>query len=368
MARTYFRFFAHLDWQLAASTVLLLIFGFVALASVTVAKSPPDWQTFIHQLLYLGIGGALFIFAVLIDYRILRAYSTLVYAFAAVLLIAVLIFGKTINSTTGWFVIGGISFQPVEIVKVLWVVAFSAYLARYARAFSQWRHLAISGGFASVLILLVLKQPDLGSALVLGGIYLSLLFMANVRWHQIAILLTLLVVVGGLTYSFFLQGYQKDRIRVLFQPNLDPLGSGYNVKQAIIAVGSGKLFGRGFGQGTQSQLNFLPEQQTDFIFAVLAEEFGFLGVVLVLSCYALVLSRSLAIGRQSRDDFGAFVTAGFSAGFAIQLFINVGMNMGLMPVTGIPLPFVSAGGSSLVASLLAIGIVQSVAVRRRHIS
>ena len=172
-------------------------------------------------------------------------------------------------------------------------------------------------------------------------------------------------IAAVVSYMFLLQGYQKDRIRVLFQPSADPLGRGYNVTQSIIAVGSGQLFGRGFGQGTQSQLNFLPEQQTDFIFAVLAEEFGFVGVLVLLGSFAVVLTRTVVIARQSRDDFGAFLCTGISVGIAIHLLINVGMNMGLLPVTGIPLPFVSSGGSSLVASILGLGLVQSVAVRRR---
>lgn len=255
----------------------------------------------------------------------------------------------------------------VEIAKVLWIIAFSAYLARYARAFDQWRHLAISGAFALGLIVLILRQPDLGSAVVVAGIYLGLLLTANVRPRQILLLFGVLAVASALSYAFLLQDYQKDRIQVLLNPGADPLGRGYNVTQSIIAVGSGQFFGRGFGQGTQSQLNFLPEQQTDFIFAVLAEEFGFVGVLVLLTSFGVVLMRTVSIGRQSRDDFGAFLSAGVGIGIAIQLLINVGMNMGLLPVTGIPLPLVSAGGSSVVASLFALALVQSVAVRRRAV-
>jgi len=367
MARPSFAVLRHVDWLLLVATAILLIFGLVALASVTVAKSPPDWSTFMRQLTFAGLGILLFVFTVLVDYRTLRGFSTLAYVAAAALLLGVLLFGTTIRNTTGWFVIGGISFQPVEIAKVLWIIAFSAYLSRYARAFDQWRHLAISGGFALGLIVLILRQPDLGSAVVVGGIYVGLLLTANVRPRQLLLLLGLLVVAGTLSYAFLLQGYQKDRIRVLFQPGADPLGRGYNVAQSIIAVGSGQFFGRGFGQGTQSQLNFLPEQQTDFIFAVLAEEFGFVGVLVLLTSFGVVLVRTVSIARQSRDDFGAFLSAGVGIGIAIQLLINVGMNMGLLPVTGIPLPLVSAGGSSVVASLFALALVQSVAVRRRAV-
>lgn len=360
-----FRVFRQADWVLLVATTILLIFGLVALASVTVAKTPPDWHTFSRQLMFAGLGILVYLLAVAVDYRTLRGFSTLAYLLAAILLIAVLLFGTTIRNTTGWFVIAGVSFQPVEFVKLLWIIAFSAYLARYARAFDQWRHLAISGGFALGLVVLILRQPDLGSAVVVGGIYLGLLLTANVRPRQLAILFGILAVGSVLSYMFLLQGYQKDRIRVLLNPGADPLGRGYNVTQAIIAVGSGQFFGRGFGQGTQSQLNFLPEQQTDFIFAVLAEEFGFVGVVVLLTSFGFVLVRTVRIGRQSRDDFGAFVSAGVGIGIAIQLLINVGMNMGVLPVTGIPLPLVSAGGSSVIASLAALGLVQSVAVRRQ---
>lgn len=365
MARVSLRAFRQADWLQVVATTILLFFGLVALASVTVAKSQPDWSTFNRQLLFAGLGIAAYLLAVVVDYRTLRGFSTLSYVIAAVLLLAVLFFGTTINSTTGWFVIAGVSFQPVELVKVLWIIAFSAYLARYARAFDQWRHLAISGAFALGLVVLILRQPDLGSAVVVAGIYLGLLLTANVRPRQLLLLFSVLAVASVLSYMFLLQEYQKNRIRVLVNPTADAQGSGYNVRQAIIAVGSGQLFGRGFGQGTQSQLNFLPEQQTDFIFAVLAEEFGFIGVLVLLSSFGVVLVRSVRIGRQSRDDFGAFLSAGVGIGFAVQVLINVGMNMGLLPVTGIPLPLVSAGGSSIIASLLALGLVQSVAVRRR---
>lgn len=365
MARWNLRPLAQVDWLLFGASSILVIFGLVALASVTIAKSPPDWATFTRQLTFLSLGIVLYVIAVLVDYRTLRGWSTAAYVAAAALLIGVLVFGTTIRSTTGWFVVAGISFQPVEIVKVLWIIAFAAYLARYARAFDQWRHLAISGAFALGLIVLILRQPDLGSAVVVAGIYVGLLLTANVRPKQLLLLFALFLIAAVASYMFLLQGYQKDRIRVLVNPGADPLKSGYNVTQSIIAVGSGQLFGRGFGQGTQSQLNFLPEQQTDFIFAVLAEEFGFLGVLVLLGSFAVVLMRTIVIARQSRDDFGAFLCTGISIGIAIHLLINVGMNMGLLPVTGIPLPFVSSGGSSLIASIIGLGLVQSVAVRRR---
>ncbi len=369
MARWNVRALAHADWMLLGASAVLVIVGLVALASVTIAKTPPDWNTFLRQVLFLGIGVSAALLATLLDYRVIRGFSGIAYVIAVALLVAVLIFGTTIRGTTGWFNIAGVSFQPVEFVKLLWVVAFAAYLARYARAFDQWRHLGISGAFALGLVILILQQPDLGSSLVVAGTYVGLLLTANVRRSQIFLLASLLIIGSVLSYMFLLQDYQKNRIRVLINPTTeDRLKSGYNVTQSIIAVGSGQLLGRGFGQGTQSQLNFLPEQQTDFIFAVLAEEFGLVGVIVLLGGFTIVLTRSIRIAQQSRDDFGAFLCTGISIGLAIHLFINVGMNMGLVPVTGIPLPFVSAGGSSLIASLIGVGLVQSVALRRRTTS
>ncbi len=365
MAKLSLRPLAHLDWLLLGASIVLVLFGVIALASVTIAKSPPDWKTFTHQVVFLCIGIVFFIIATVVDYRVLRGYSTLAYVAAGALLIAVLIFGTTIRSTTGWFVFAGFSFQPVELVKIFWIIAFAAYLARYGRAFDQWRHILISGGFALGLIGLIMLQPDLGSALVVGGIFLGLLLTANIQWKQVLLIFLILALGAVFSYFFLLRGYQKDRIRVLFQANSDPQGRGYNTSQAMIAIGSGQLFGHGFGQGTQSQLNFIPEQQTDFIFAVLAEEFGFVGVLVLLGSFGIVLVRTMAIARQSRDDFGAFLCSGISIAIAIHLLINVGMNMGLVPVTGIPLPFVSAGGSSLISSLIGLGLIQSVAIRRR---
>ncbi|PIS41059.1 MAG: rod shape-determining protein RodA [Candidatus Kerfeldbacteria bacterium CG08_land_8_20_14_0_20_43_14] len=365
MARLSFRAFRQIDWLLLSATILLLLFGLVTLASVTVAKSPPEWSVFFRQLIFFGIGAFISFFVIFFDYRVLRGYSSYIYLLALVLLIGVLFFGKTINNTTGWFVFAGISFQPVELIKLLWIIAFGSYLSRYARAFNQWRHLAISGVFMLVLLVLIMRQPDLGSAVIILAIYIGLLLMANIKLKQLAILFLILLTAGVMSYFFLLQTYQKDRIQVLFHPGSDPLNRGYNVTQSMIAIGSGQFFGRGFGQGTQSQLNFLPEQQTDFIFSVFAEEFGFFGAGLMLIAFGGLLVRSIIIAGKSKEDFGSFLSAGIGIWFAVQMFINVGMNMGLLPVTGVPLPLVSAGGSSLIAGLISIGLMQSVFLRAR---
>ncbi|NBS41611.1 rod shape-determining protein RodA, partial [bacterium] len=271
----------------------------------------------------------------------------------------------TVNGTTGWYVFGPVSLQPVEFMKVALAVTLAAYFSRRARPDFGWRELFESGAIVAVPVFLVLQQPDLGSAALLIGMWGILVLYAGMKKRHLFALGAAFAVVSVVAWTFLLAPYQKDRILTFANPGADPRGQGYNVTQAIIAVGAGRLFGSGLGFGSQSQLKFLPESQTDFIFAVVSEELGFIGVCLVLSAYALVFVRIWQIARKTRDDFTAFLLLAIGGVTFVQFFINAGMNLGLLPVTGVALPLVSYGGSSLLSTLFMLGIVESVAMRSR---
>lgn len=354
-----------MDWWLIGAVFLLVMIGLATLYSIGANGDLSYIDKFYKQAIFAGIGVVAFFIFTLLDARIFTTYARFFGIVSIGLLAAVLVFGTTFNGTTGWFVIGPLSIQPVEIAKVLMVMYLAAYVSSKPGRAKSWQALAYSGLIAGVSVGLVVLQPDLGSAIILLGIWLGMIFVGDVKPLKFALILGALALVATLAWGFVLEPYQQDRLLTFVQPERDPLGSGYNVKQAVISVGSGGLFGRGLGLGTQSQLNFLPAQETDFVFAVISESLGFMGAGLVLVLFGVVFWRMWLVMIKLKDDFGVLVIAGIFWILVIQLLINVGMNMGIMPVTGIPLPFISSGGSSLVMYLAAMGIVQSFVVRQK---
>ncbi len=354
-----------MDWALLLAVFGLVLLGLAAIYSVELSQ---DATEFIHvqkqvAALLLGIGA--FFFIVPSNYRLLQNYALIVYVVSLALLIGVLLFGDTVRGATGWYIVGSISFQPVEFMKIALLIALSAYFARRGRHVFDLRGFLESGTITLVPVALVLLQPDFGSASILGGLWAFFLLYAGIPWRYAASLGAGGVGLFLLGWKFFFAEYQRSRILTFLDPSIDPLGQGYNVAQAIIAVGSGRWFGSGLGFGTQSQLKFLPESQTDFIFAVVAEELGFFGVALLIGAFALVFFRLFRLADRATDDFTCYLILGIAAVFFLQFFVNVGMNLGLFPVTGIGLPFVSYGGSSLFVMLILFAIVQSVATRNR---
>lgn len=357
------RFLARLrtyDWPLIVAISILCAVGFAAIYSVDLSRG----ETLIFfptQLLAFGIGMTVFFVASGLHMRLYQGSATAVYVFSILLLIGVLLFGETIRGTRGWFRFAGFSFQPAEFAKVGLVIVLGWLVARYGRRFDTPQFVIATGLFTALGAGLILLQPDLGSAVVLMGLWFFLLLMAGTKKRYIGLL-----VLAGLTaflagWFFFFADYQRDRLLTFIDPGRDPLGSGYNVSQSIIAIGSGQLLGRGLGFGSQSQLHFLPEAQTDFIFSVIAEELGFVGAMLLLILFGVVLWRLLRIARLSRSEFGAYVVLGVAIILCLQLVLNVGGALGVLPLTGVTLPFVSYGGSSLIINLLLIGVVQSIA-------
>lgn len=350
-----------------AMTVLTLI-GLAAIYSVALSQSGDAFLHVKKQAMALAIGIVGYFFVANANYRLLRSFALVLYGGSNLLLLLVRLAGSTIRGTTGWFVLGPISFQPVEPMKIILAICLALYFSRRARRVFGLRELLESGAIAGVPILLVLLQPDLGSAAILMGIWGICVLFAGVPKRYVAGLA--IAFSGAVTFAwhFLFASYQRDRILVFLDPARDALGRGYNVTQAVIAVGAGGWIGRGLGFGSQSQLKFLPESQTDFIFAVIAEELGFVGVSLVMGLWLLLLLRLLRQARRSPDAFASYLLIGISASLFLQACVHMGMNLGVLPVTGLGLPLVSYGGSSLVFTLLMLGIAESIArasVRRQ---
>ncbi len=346
------------DGTLLALTLLLCGVGLAELYSSTLAQ-PELTALFWRQLGSFVLGLAALLIGATVDYRIYRSWSRLTYLGAIVLLILVLLLGTTIRGTTGWFRFGSLSFQPIELVKFMWVVVLASYLTHVGPPLDVRKTIG-AVALLTPLMWLVLAQPDFGSGfLMLVGCGVLLAVVPKPRRWWLGAIGVLLVVATA--FSFFLRDYQRDRLLTFINPRANPLGTGYNVTQSVVAVGAGGWWGRGLGLGTQSQLKFLPEQHTDFIFASLAEELGFVGSILVLGLWAGFLGRLLWLIRRLRDDFAVLLAVGFFSLFAVQAALNIGMNLGLVPVVGLTLPFVSYGGSSLVVSLAAVGVLQNLA-------
>ncbi len=345
------------DWVVLVLTLVLVAIGLSALYSIDLSRG--DTLTFFPtQLTALALGVMVFFIATAFHSSFYQASAKLSYVVCWLLLLAVLFFGETIRGTRGWFQIFGLSFQPAELAKV-GLILFSAWWIEFqGRRFDRWQFVLTSGFFTLMLVLLVLFQPDLGSAMILIGIWFGLLFLTGVKKRYIALLLILFAIIGSIGWAFVLQDYQKDRFFIFVDSSRDPLGAGYNVRQSVIAIGGGQFLGRGLGFGSQSQLHFLPEAQTDFVFSVIAEELGFAGAFTVLALYFLLLWRLLIIAKNAESDFGSYVILGVILMFFLQILVNIGGAAGFLPITGVTLPFLSYGGSSLLINFLLLGIVE----------
>lgn len=354
------RVFRQYDWVLLACVAVLLAVSFASLYSIDLSQGE-TLTYFTTQAIAVALGATVMAVCGALHITWYRAVGRVTYLAAILLLVGVLLFGETIRGTTGWFRFGGFSFQPAEFAKVALIIILGMLTHRYGRDTRRLSFLISSMILTGLMAGLILIQPDLGSAAVLVAVWFGILSLTAIRKRYLVLLVGvfLLAAVGG--WFFVLADYQKDRIHTFFDPAADPLGSGYNVTQSIIAIGAGQMFGRGLGSGSQSQLQFLPEAQTDFIFAVIAEELGFLGVCTVLLMYTILLWRLLLIARQADSDFAAAVSVGIALVFLVQLILNIGGAAGLLPITGVTLPFLSYGGSALIMNLLLIGIAESVA-------
>lgn len=355
--------FLKLDWVLIAVAGLLLSFGLLALYSVSFMDKVFNPDYFYRQFAVAALGIALMAVFSFFDYRALSSYSTKLYLSMLIVLLAVLFFGVTARGTTGWLGIGSMRMQPVEPAKLIIIIFLASFLSKKKTKLSEFVKIIASAVLIFIPIFLILRQPDFGSAVIIAGIWTGMLLVSGISKKSLFILAlaAIVSVEGG---YFLLKNYQKERIVNFVNPGNNPRGSGYNVIQSIVAVGSGGMFGKGLGHGSQSQLNFLPEKRTDFIFAAIAEELGFFGAAVVIFLFGILLYKMKETARLARDNFGYLLVVGTMIMFFLQIFINIGMNIGLNPVAGVPLPLLSYGGSSLIVVLIALGIVQSVFLRR----
>ncbi len=361
----FFRKFSpvNFDWVLAVAIILLVALGLTAIYSVDLSRSQALFY-FKKQLIASAIGFVFLIGASTVHYSFFRSYAKSFYFFSLLLLVGVLFFGSTIRGTRGWFTMAGFSFQPVEVAKIgiIFVLAYVVY--HFGRGFDRPLYFFGTAIITLLLIGLVMIQPDLGSAVLLGGIWFGIMLLTGTRRLYILGLLAVGIVGSVLAWFFLLHPYQRERVLTFVNPERDALGAGYNSTQAIIAVGAGKIFGRGLGFGSQSQLRFLPEAQTDFIFSVVAEELGLAGVVVLMLLFGIIFWRLFRLILYATDDFAAVTLCGITILFFAQFFINVGANIGLLPITGVTLPFVSYGGSSLIANLFLVGVAEAMVEKR----
>lgn len=354
--------FSGFDWWLLVSALLLSVIG---LATVHSAGAELAVDYLPRQALWLGLGLAVMLLVLAVDYHLLVDLSLPLYAAVVLLLVAVLFFGEGPGGTRSWLVVGGYRVgQPAELAKMASILLLASYLADTGRRFLGLRQILVAGIVVGLPMALIVLQPDLGSAAMFVPLAAGMLLVAGVRLRVLVAATLVLLAVSGLAWNYGMEEYQRERVRTFLAPESDPLGAGYQVRQSKIAVGSGEIAGRGYMQGTQSQLRFLPARHTDFIFSVLAEEWGFLGVATVLGLYALYLTSALRIALRARDRAGIFLVVGFVSVFAFHVLYNTSMVVGLVPITGIPLPFLSYGGSFMLLNFLGTGLILSVDVRR----
>ena len=348
-----------LDGWLFVSMLLLSAFGGAAVYSVDLSRSA-GFVNFKKHLVVLGIGLVIYFVFALTDYAFFRATAAWWYILALAALVLVLFLGTTVRGTTGWFRLIGFSFQPAELAKFGTVLMLGFYLSRRSRTFDNTSAFIGSLLVPAIPAFLVFVQPDFGSAVILGLCWFgTMVFLGTKKRYWAAFFMVLFAAVAVMWFFVF-KDYQKNRVLTFINPKRDELGAGYNVAQSIIAVGSGKLFGRGLGFGSQSQLRFLPEAQNDFVFAVIGEELGFVGAFSVVTLFGVIFFRLLVLVRRAPDDFSSIAVCAALMILFFQFLINIGAVLGLLPVTGVPLPLISSGGSSFITTTALLGVAQSI--------
>lgn len=343
----------------------LSLLGMLSLYSSQLAEQ--DFGIFWKYFVMGGAGILFWIFFSVTDYHAFTKSSKWIYLASVLLLLATLLFGTTVRGSQRWLGVGDLRFQTSELAKLAVVLGLSRWLYTERGRINTPNLLLRTAFFTFIPAGLVMVQPDLGSALTILAIWGGLLIVSRARLSVLAIIVVLGITSSYLAWHFALHDFQKNRILIFIDPNKDRSGTGYNIRQSIIAVGSGGLWGKGLGHGEQSQLNFLPERKTDFAFAAISEELGLLGAMIVISLYAILLHKTWQIAHASAEQEGTYVALGIWWWLFFQGVVNIGMNIGVMPVTGIPLPFVSYGGSSLLVSSIAVGLLNNIAWQNKHL-
>lgn len=359
------RLSAHLDWPLLGAVVLLALIGLATIYSVTwdFRHNQPGPQ-FWSQLYALPVGLAALVAALAIDYRTLSQRSLIFYGILVVALLYVAVNGDTRMGAQRWMTIWKFSLQPSEFGRLIMALVLALVYGDSRRGARTASDLAVGGILLAIPLLLILKQPDLGTAVTLLPVFLGVVFVAGMRMKWLVVACLSAVLISPIVWTFVLKDYQKDRVMTFLDPSKDAKGKGLQQIQAKVTVGSGGLMGKGFQKGSQGAYGFLPVAHNDFVFSVLAEEQGFLGVLFTLALYLFVILRSLDASQLARDRIGAFLVVGIISGFGFQVLYNITMSAGLAPVKGLTLPLMSYGGSSLVATLAGFGLILNVRMRR----
>jgi rod shape determining protein RodA len=367
------RRFANLPWGMVALIFAIALIGLTTVYSATFTPTGPS-SLYYRQMIWLAIGVMVMLSALVVDYHTVARYAYVLYAVSLVLLLLVMAFGKTGMGAQRWLAIGPFAFQPSEFAKLSLTLALARYFAEDPkRGGYELRDLVIPGIMVIVPLVLVLKQPDLGTALMLLLTSSLIVVIAGIRARSVIVVLVIGAVIASAVFLVppvrhriwgKLKPYQQNRIRAFVDPGSDPLGSGYHANQSKIAVGSGQIFGKGFRQGTQSQMAFLPERHTDFIFAVISEEHGFIGAGLLVILYLVLLLTGVDTAKNAKDRIGVLMAGGIVSMISLYVFINVGMAAGIVPVVGVPLPLVSYGGTSIITTFLALGLLLNIQTRR----
>jgi len=358
------RIFQYFDWTLLALVLGICAIGIINIYSAGFSIGERQIPLYLKQIQWVLLGSFFMMLIFLVDYRVISEGAYVIYGISVALLVVVLFYGYTTHGSQRWISLGGFSFQPSELMKLTVILALSRYFDDHKSNESYTlKELFIPFLIVLVPFVLILRQPDLGTALILMIIFASMVFFIGMNWKSFAVVLTgslMLIPIGW----HFLKDYQKDRLITFLNPENDPLGTGYHIIQSMIAVGSGGIFGKGFLKGSQTQLKFLPEQQTDFVFSVFAEEWGFAGALVLIILFMSLILWGMKIALHSRDLLGTLIAFGITALISWEVFINIGMVLGVLPVVGIPLPFLSYGGSAMIVLLTAIGLLMNVSVRR----
>jgi rod shape determining protein RodA len=352
------------EFDLAMFFCVMVLVGFGVLMIYSATFQTQSANLYIRQLQWFAAAMVLFVVIMNVDYHVLTDSAFPLYVGSLLLLVAVLFFGKRISGAKSWFSLGYFNFQPSEIAKIASILLLAKYLSDETRTSLVFRDMVMACLIMGIPMFLIILQPDMGTTITFLPPLILLMFLAGMRYKWI-----FLALLGGLAslplFWQFLKPYQKDRILTFIDPTKDPLGAGYQIIQSKIAVGSGRIFGKGlFSKQTQAYLDYIPEKHTDFIFSVLAEDFGLIGVGIVLGLYLFLMLRMLSTAMQARDRVGIFLVMGITSVFFFHFVVNVGMIVGLMPITGLPLPLMSYGGSSLLSTIVGLAIIMNVRMRR----
>jgi rod shape determining protein RodA len=357
------RLYYHIDWALLAAIFALCALGVAMIFSTTSDPTRGNSHLYVTQLYAIGLGSIAMVFTLALDYRTFTDKSHLVYIGLLAILLYVLFLGTVQMGARRWIPVGGFNLQPSEFAKVGVALVLAKYFGE-TRGTPTWIDLALAGGLTCLPLALIAREPDLGTAVTLVPVFLAIAYLAGMRMRILGYMALSLVLLAPVAWKFALKDYQKSRISTFIDPTQDAKGAGYQQIQARITVGSGGLTGKGYMQGTQGQLRFLPVAHNDFIFSVLAEEQGFAGVLVALGLYLFVILRALEAARLAKDRLGSYLVLGVLASFTFQVVYNITMSAGLAPVKGLTLPLMSYGGSSMIATLAGFGLVLNVRMRR----